>query len=101
MNEYGLDGAISAVVVLSAAIAIAAIAVVVAACGADGGCTIAGVGTETRHLGMVTTAIGLLISVVALSGRSGTRTRPIHRRPGDGIEGRRVSRVLDGHSDLG
>lgn len=31
MNEYGLDGAISAVVVLSAAIAIAAIAVVVAA----------------------------------------------------------------------
>lgn len=77
MNETGLDGAISAVVVLSAAIAIAAIAVVVAACGADGGCTVAGVGTETRHLGMVTTASGLLISAVALSGRIGTRTRPI------------------------
>ncbi|MFC7008280.1 hypothetical protein [Halalkalicoccus salilacus] len=48
-----------------------------AACWADGGCTVAGVGTETRHLGMVTTASGLLISAVALSGRIGTRTRPI------------------------
>lgn len=65
MNEYGLDGAI------------AAIAVVVAARGADGGCTVAGVGTETRYPGLVTTASGLLISAVALSGRSGTRTRPI------------------------
>lgn len=44
MNEDGLDGVISAVVALSAAIA-----VVVAACGADGGCTVAGVEAETRH----------------------------------------------------
>lgn len=77
VNGSDLDGAISAVVVLSTAVAIAAIAVAVAGCGADGGCTVIGAEIEARHLGMATTASGLLISAVALSGRIGTGIRPI------------------------
>lgn len=73
----GLDGAISAVVGLSTAVAIAAIAAVVAGCGADGECAVIGAEIGIRHLGMATTASGFLISAIALSGRIETRTRPI------------------------
>lgn len=77
MNGSDLGGVISAVIVVSTTIAIVAIGLAVTGCGADGGCTVVGVGIETRHLGMTTTASGLLISAIALSGRGRRGIRPI------------------------
>lgn len=55
------------VLVLSTAVAMAAIAIVLTSCGIDGGCSVAGAEVDSRHLGVVTTANGLLISALALS----------------------------------
>jgi hypothetical protein len=73
--ERGLYGALA----LSAAIAVVAIGLAVAGCGADGGCAVVGTVIGVRHLGAVTAASGLFISAVALSGRVGTKGRPIDR----------------------
>lgn len=76
MRSIAFEEGLYAVLALSTTVAVVAIALAVAGCGADGGCTIVGTVIGVRHLGAVTATSGLLISAVALSGRVGRRTRP-------------------------
>lgn len=77
MRSIAFEEGLYAVLALSAAVAVVAIALAVMGCGADGGCTVVGTVIGVRHLGAVTATSGLLISAVALSGRIGTGSRPI------------------------
>lgn len=76
MDSTAFERGLYGVLAFSAAIAVVAIALAVAGCGADGGCAVVGTVIGARHLGAVAAASGLFISAVALSGRVGAGGRP-------------------------